>query len=801
MARTPQPWMARVVSPANSDSDPAFMISFGDAKYLFNCPENTTRINIQRKYGLNKYRCIFLSQIASRTSAGLPGFIMTLADSGTTDLKVYGPPGVAHFIASTRSYLIRDNLKLAAFEQTKESPIPIYQDQNIAVYGILVDLSSAGSPELRDIQEAKEDANSLKRKHTNIQENAPRPKRPSIDNGDNSRGIQRGPSPHLKEGDDAISWRHLVISRMLPGRDGIPFSANHDIKPQELRKRLPSWKCRATATSYFVVGPEFRGKFNASLADSLGVPHGPARAKLSRGESITTPEGKVITPEMVIGASSPAVATLVIHCPDTAYIDGLINSNVLKTLLTRGRLVLHCVFHNTPMPVLEDERYLRWMDTLGADVHHIIANQDVCVDVPSFTASESMQKNLARLDPDLFRVPWSKPEEETDPILGKQNLYAARYQVVGMRPMVTPYDEIVKSSDLQPSSEAATQSDFEGIREKVVRELPTLVPSPGDDVAITCLGTGSAMPGKYRNVSGTLVQIPRVGNILLDCGEGTLGQIRRHFGTKAEEILKNVRCIFLSHIHADHHMGISRLLSERVQRSTKSRDVLYIICTRQTWMSLSEYSEIEDLGLNDRSRVKVLFAEEIEHRRLKGDETNETVSRLLGDIKNTLQLSRIQTATVDHRTLAFGLVLEHQDGWSLVYSGDTKPCQNLVDAGRDATLLIHEATMADDQVAMAEEKAHSTIGQAIEVAIKMKVKKLLLTHFSARYPKIPVLNKSMARSNDQSGSVGLPEVFIGFDFLHIHLGEFARAEKYLPVLESAFSELQEDDIVSLSAGK
>jgi ribonuclease Z len=73
MARTPQPWMARVVSPANLDSDPAFMISFGDAKYLFNCPENTTRINIQRKYGLNKYRCIFLSQITSKTSAGLPG--------------------------------------------------------------------------------------------------------------------------------------------------------------------------------------------------------------------------------------------------------------------------------------------------------------------------------------------------------------------------------------------------------------------------------------------------------------------------------------------------------------------------------------------------------------------------------------------------------------------------------------------------------------------------------------------------------------------------------------------------------
>lgn len=33
----------------------------------------------------------------------------------------------------------------------------------------------------------------------------------------------------------------------------------------------------------------------------------------------------------------------------------------------------------------------------------------------------------------------------------------------------------------------------------------------------------------------------------------------------------------------------------------------------------------------------------------------------------------------------------------------------------NATLLIHEATMADEQVEMARAKAHSTIGQAIDI--------------------------------------------------------------------------------------
>lgn len=50
----------------------------------------------------------------------------------------------------------------------------------------------------------------------------------------------------------------------------------------------------------------------------------------------------------------------------------------------------------------------------------------------------------------------------------------------------------------------------------------------------------------------------------------------------------------------------------------------------------------------------------------------------------------------------------------LRFSGDTIPSQKLVQAGNGATLLIHEATMADDQVEMAQAKMHSTFGQAID---------------------------------------------------------------------------------------
>lgn len=52
------------------------------------------------------------------------------------------------------------------------------------------------------------------------------------------------------------------------------------------------------------------------------------------------------------------------------------------------------------------------------------------------------------------------------------------------------------------------------------------------------------------------------------------------------------------------------------------------------------------------------------------------------------------------------------------YSGDTRPCDRLIEAGQNATLLIHEATLEDDMKAEAIAKKHSTTAEAIEVGQK-----------------------------------------------------------------------------------
>lgn len=70
------------------------------------------------------------------------------------------------------------------------------------------------------------------------------------------------------------------------------------------------------------------------------------------------------------------------------------------------------------------------------------------------------------------------------------------------------------------------------------------------------------------SVSSTLINIPDYGSILLDAGEGTYGQLYRRFnqateGPNLEDILTRLQMLFISHMHADHHLGAAKVIVER----------------------------------------------------------------------------------------------------------------------------------------------------------------------------------------------------------------------------------------------
>jgi ribonuclease Z len=100
-------------------------------------------------------------------------------------------------------------------------------------------------------------------------------------------------------------------------------------------------------------------------------------------------------------------------------------------------------------------------------------------------------------------------------------------------------------------------------------------------------------------------------------------------------------------------------------------------------------------------------------------------------------------------------------GRKIAYSGDTRPTESLVKLSEKADLLIHEATLSDELLEKAQGDGHSTPSQAAEIARKAGVKKLILTHVSARY-------KGTQQLLEQAQKI-FPNVEVAEDFMKIDM--------------------------------
>lgn len=144
-----------------------------------------------------------------------------------------------------------------------------------------------------------------------------------------------------------------------------------------------------------------------------------------------------------------------------------------------------------------------------------------------------------------------------------------------------------------------------------------------------------------------------------------------------------------------------------------------------------------------------------------------------------LGLCSLRTCGVIHCPNAFGIAITiNQDQpFKVTYSGDTKPCDALVELGLNSTLLIHEATMEDELYEDALAKMHSTVSQAIEQGHKMKAKFILLTHFSQRYAKIPRIEQHLVEN-----------VGIAFDNMEVVPSDLYDLNILYPTMKIMFAE-------------
>jgi len=102
-----------------------------------------------------------------------------------------------------------------------------------------------------------------------------------------------------------------------------------------------------------------------------------------------------------------------------------------------------------------------------------------------------------------------------------------------------------------------------------------------------------------------------------------------------------------------------------------------------------------------------------------------------------------------------------RSGRKVVYSGDTRPTENVAELAQNADLLIHDGTFDDELTDKAYEDGHSTASQAAEIASKAKVEWLILTHISARYKNVEVLVEQARKF--------FPKTDIAEDFMEIDL--------------------------------
>ncbi|CAD7944608.1 unnamed protein product [Amoebophrya sp. A25] len=297
-----------------------------------------------------------------------------------------------------------------------------------------------------------------------------------------------------------------------------------------------------------------------------------------------------------------------------------------------------------------------------------------------------------------------------------------------------------------------------------------------DDVRfdrVIFLGTSSAVPvpGK-RNMSSLLISSTNGSSIMVDCGEGTQHQLKTCTRAKSS----NVDLICITHLHGDHCYGLFGFLltcgqdmranpitvvgpegifdlvmtvfsmsggwagyydlifveiPHELHAKRESVDLTHTLCEELAYLRLTAAPLIHAMPcwgyvLQELDRPGKLDV-------AKARRLGVPNGPLLGKLKRGEDVEVPADGASKTMIRATDVVSEDVPGRKICVLQDSSDSSFALDACRNADVFIHEATLESSMKAEAIEKGHSTPHMAADWANEAGAKKLVLTHFSARY--------------------------------------------------------------------
>lgn len=834
-------WLQFLSTPTADTPGTTLVLHFDKRRYLVgNIGEGTQRAAVQRKVSLTKVGDIFLTgPVGWNNAGGLLGMIITVADAtasskeqirageekkrqkrrpGASEKKtkdsawektwlgIFGGRNLTHFLATARRFVFRRGMPLRTTEFRSQKDAsrsnwePPFQDDLIKVWDMVIESSGDISHGLR------------KRSHEEFSEDDPLAESSERETAEkrNRRDDQMRKSVVSSMFDSKWALDALIESKLsevalpaaifvrnaegkvekytgpLPGEGKDVPDLDVLVRnpwPGALVQELPPTTPSQSSVCYIIKGHPQRGKFNAKAAIELGVPSGPAFRQLTMGEDFTTADGVVVTPGMVMGESKEGTGFAVVELPSPSYIESLISREEWSSKEVMAGVA--AVIWILGPGVLEDTRLQKFMAD-HSDLKHIVSSKDCCSNYLALESPAAAAIRLNLLDPERFPIPKYNNVVPLQHAGGQKPYEPAKHGLtlqlgprVELRDDTTiPYLDIETIVEETPQEVLALAKvsraevlslDFQSNLDESQVDIPS------KDAEVVTLGTGSSAPSKYRNVSATLIRVPGFGSYLLDCGENTLGQLKRVYGDELPEVLRDLKAIWISHLHADHHLGTAAVIkawaAETAQHDATRNNKFHVVSHEGMTNWLREYSEVEDFGYD---RVRTIMVGDGPKRRFwKFDHQFEP------EQTEVVGISSIQACSVDHCHGAAAVVINFPNGFKLAYSGDCRPSREFINIGQGATLLVHEATFDDELQGDAIAKKHSTTQEALDVGKQMNARRILLTHFSQRYQKIPVMESE--ESKDQVA-------IVAFDYMRVKVGDFAKCDAFKPALMKLYEE-------------